>query len=886
MVGFLDKPMVGNFSNTELEIMTMTDFEHVPSNAHALEEAPKKFELTRLKDRQSSGTNFPVVGVGASAGGIEALEIFFGHMPEGLGAAIVVVQHLAPEHRSYMDGILQRKTSLPVKLANQNDQLEPNAVYLAPPGKIVEIRNRRIVLGDVDRRDMPVTTVDKLFRSLAIDCGHHAIAIVLSGTGHDGSEGVLHIHNAGGKVIVQDEATAIFDGMPNSVVKTGVCDLILSPNKIPKAIAKIVERTKASTSVSPEEAIDERTIQDILDLLEDAYQVDFSKYKQSTIVRRIQRRLEIDQSISLIEYYQQLAMDHVQLDMLYRDLLIGVTQFFRDRRAFEVLEEKFLPQLVETCKGRKEIRIWIAACASGEEAYSIAMLLDEQLSKFKNPPVARIFATDLHPGALKAAGQGLYPPEAVSEIVHERLERYFVREGDNFQIIPRLRQNILFSQHNVLRNPPFTQLDFVSCRNLLIYLENDTQDAAIARLHFGLRQGGILFLGNGERIGHYEEEFDALASDVRIYRKKHDRRLVKIEGTKMPARFDEKNLKKVNTRTVPMASLKAYEALLKRLSYDGFLVTEEGQIEHTFGIAGRLLVMSGIAQLNLFELVVSELRTAIQTTLLRSKATDAMQVSGVVKIAIADDKPVAHKVQVEPMPTSSSGVRLYLVQLATSKDLQEHLAVDPAKLSEADRTEIEWLRDELETAQDSLRRLMQELGTRNEQLQASNEELTAANEELQSTNEELQSVNEELYTTNNEHQRIIAELQTLTLDMEVTLSGVDVGVVFVDVQSKIRSLTVKAKDFFGLDDSFIGCSSDQLASRINVPELGNLVNKVQAGENVIERCAQNRAGNVFLMRIMRNRHAEGALMMFIDFEKLKSTASNLSGNMNVAGLMS
>jgi len=859
----------------------MPTFKHVPKEAQTLKEAPTTFEPNRLEGDRRPDLNFPVIGVGASAGGIEALEVFFGHVPDDLGAAIVVVQHLAPEHRSYMDGILQRKTRLPVKVANQNDTLEPNAVYLAPPGKIMEVRERRIVLGDVDRREMPITTVDKLFRSLADDCGRNAIAIVLSGTGHDGSEGVLHVHNAGGKVIVQDEATAIFEGMPNSVVETGVCDLVLSPNKMPKAIAKIVKLARASASVSPEEAIDERTIQDILDLLEHAYQVDFSKYKQSTIVRRIQRRLEFDRSISLIEYYQQLAADNNQLDMLYRDLLIGVTQFFRDRRAFEVLQDQILPELVEVCKEKKEIRVWIAACASGEEAYSIAMLLDEQLSKLKNPPIARIFATDLHPGALKAAGQGLYPPEAISEIPHERLERYFIREGENYQVIPRLRQNILFSQHNVLRNPPFTQLDFVSCRNLLIYLENDTQDTAIARLHFGLRQGGILFLGNGERIGHYEDEFDALASDVRIYRKKHDRRLVKIEGTRLPARFDEKNLKTIGTRSVPMANLKAYEELLKRLSFNGFLVTEEGQIEHTFGDAGRLLVLSGIAQLNLFELVSSELRTAVQTTLLRAKAADALQVSGVVKIAIGSDEPVAHKVRVDPMPASSSGIRLYLVQLATSMVFQERVEVDSTNLSEADRTEVEWLRHELETAQESLRRLMQELGTRNEQLQASNEELTAANEELQSTNEELQSVNEELYTTNNEHQRIIAELQTLTLDMESTLSGVDVGVVFIDGQAKIRSLTIKSKEFFGLDDSFVDCSCEQLADRIGVPELGGLISEIKTGEALVERRAQNRAGEVFMMRMMRNRHAEGALIMFIDFEQHKLTMSNINEAKNV-----
>lgn len=821
-----------------------------------------------------SESNLLIIGIGASAGGLDALEKLFEAMPTDTGCAFIVVQHLAPQYPTHMDGILQRRTAMPVTIAADGERLRPNTIVVGPPGQVVEVKDDHVTLRDSDRTTVPISTISALFRSMARFHGPNAIAIVLSGSGSDGSDALTEIRRSGGHIIVQDSHTAEFDGMPKAALATGLFDYTLPPDQIPTAVHSIATKRSIEYETAALSPDADQQLQTILDLLEDAYHVDFARYKQSTIIRRIQRRLDLDQSLSLSDYVERLKSDENELDLLYRDMLIGVTQFFRDVRQFEILEEKVLPDLVEAAASKEEIRVWITACASGEEAYSIAILLDEQLSKLPKSPALRIFATDLHPGALKSATRGVYTKEAISTLSTERLRRYFVRDGEDFQVAPWIRQSILFSTHNLLRDAPFTQIDLVTCRNLLIYFDRETQDNVVARLHFSLRQGGVMFLGNGERIGRHEEEFEAIAPDARMYRKKRDVRLIRITETKLPGVTFEPRRPSIARKPPSAAMLKAYEILLRRLSYNGFLITEAGQIEHTFGNAGRLLQMSGMAQLNLFELVPNDLRAAVQTTLLRAKSTNASQISGTVSVQFPGEDVQRLRVQVEPMPEWSPGVGLFLVRLTGNFADKVTSQQDDLLLSDDERSENTWLRDELEIAQDGLERLMGELGARNEELQASNEELTASNEELQSTNEELQSVNEELHTVNNEHERTISELQNLTHDMETTLTGIDVGVVFLDKDSVIRSLTEKAKRFFDLTDADIDRPIDDFGSRFGISELSALIKQTSFDSKFEDRVTRNRAGEEFLMRIVPKKGMPNGLVGYLLTFKHHSAATD------------
>lgn len=827
-----------------------------------LAEEAVKFQRDVSNDRLSC-QEMPVVGIGASAGGVDALEKLFEAMPADTGCVFLVVQHLAPQHPTHMDDILQRKTAMPVKIAADGMELQPNTVIIGPPGQMVEVAGRHIALRSSDRSTAPIATTNELFRSIAKFHGPSAIAIVLSGSGSDGADALVEIRRNGGHIIVQDSNTAEFDGMPKSAHATGLFDYMLAPTQMAAAIGMITTKQGVDGQLSALGHDADHQLQNILDLLEDAYHVDFARYKQSTIIRRIRRRLDLDDSLSLSDYVDRLKSDEEELGLLYRDLLIGVTQFFRDLRQFEALEQSVLPGLVEAAVDRDEIRIWITACASGEEAYSIAILLDEQLSKLQSPPNLRIFATDLDPEALKSATRGVYSQEAVSTVSTERLRRYFTRDGEDYQVAPWIRQSILFSQHNLLRDAPFTQIDLVTCRNLLIYFDRETQDNAVAQLHLCLRQGGVMFLGNGERIGRHEEEFEPIAPDARIYRKKRDVRLIRVTETRLPGVTLEPRRPSIVRKPPSAAMLKAYEILLQRLSYNGFLITESGQIEHTFGDAGRLLQMSGMARLNLFELIPNDLRAAIQTTLLRVKSTNVSQVSGTVGVQFPGEDLRRLKVQIEPMPEWSFSIRFFLIRLTGKVPDKAVRDTDDQQLSDSELTENFWLRNELEIAQDGLERLMSELGTRNEELQASNEELTSSNEELQSTNEELQSVNEELHTVNNEHERTIAELQNLTHDMETTLSGIDVGVVFLDKDAVVRSLTEKSKRFFDMTDADIGRPIEDISYRFGVSELPALVKQTSLDAEIEDRVVENRAGEQFLLRIVPKKGVQTGLVGFL-----------------------
>jgi two-component system, chemotaxis family, CheB/CheR fusion protein len=473
-------------------------------------------------------TDFPIVGIGASAGGLESLERLFSHLHTDTGMAFVVLQHLSPDFKSLMDELLARRTSMPVRLAEHGVLVEPNSVYLLPPMKEMIIRERRLLLSDRDPRHGLALPIDHFFRSLAQDAGERAIAVILSGSGSDGSRGVQEVRRVGGVVFCESTDTAKFNGMPLSAIATNAVDRVLPPEDIAAAIAALANAPRGIGGGSGEPEGDDLGVNAILRLLRDGYGIDFSHYKASTVTRRIERRLALNRSIDLDTYVEQLRNNPRELNSLYEDLLIGVTRFFRDEETFEMLEGRVIPEIIERTRSADpddQIRVWIPGCATGQEAYSIAIVFHEQLAARRRPANLKILATDVHKASLEVASAGIYTEQQLAGISPQRRERFFTLKPNGYQISQNLRETIVFAPHNLIRDSPFTKMDLIACRNLLIYLQPHAQKTVFTLFHFALKTGGFLFLGSSESPGELRDEFETIDEHAKIYRKKRDIRL-------------------------------------------------------------------------------------------------------------------------------------------------------------------------------------------------------------------------------------------------------------------------------------------------------------------------------------------------------------------------
>ena len=437
-----------------------------------------------------------IVGIGASAGGLEALERLFQNMPDDTGMAFVVVQHLSPDFKSLMDELLARWTTMPIHAVEDRMPVVANEIFLMPPKTEVIISDGKLLLTAREPSDELRLPIDQFFRSLARDAGRQAVAIVLSGTGSDGSRGICDVHEAGGYVVVQSEETAKFDGMPKCAIETGMVDAVLPPGEIPAELLRHLHHPKQAAA--PDADSDGMT--PVFRLLREAYGIDFSFYKPTTVSRRTERRLHLGQVSSLEDYVDQLRNDPEEVNALYRDLLIGVTSFFRDPAAFQFLEEKVIPAAMAKVPEGQDFRAWVAGCATGEEAYSLAILIREYIRKSGRPINAKIFATDAHSRSLEIAATGVYSEDSVASVTAQRLKEFFVKTSDGLRVSPELRNMVVFAPHNIIKDAPFTRLDLIACRNLLIYLVPLAQKKALSLFHFGLKTGGTLFLGSQRKL--------------------------------------------------------------------------------------------------------------------------------------------------------------------------------------------------------------------------------------------------------------------------------------------------------------------------------------------------------------------------------------------------
>jgi two-component system CheB/CheR fusion protein len=827
---------------------------------------------------------FLVVGVGASAGGLEALEAFFAQMPSDAGLAFVVVQHLSPDFKSLMDELLSRRTEIAIHRVEDGMLVERDAIYLIPPKKEMIIAGGRLLLTDKDPATGLSLPIDTFFRSLAQDFGDRAVGVVLSGTGSDGSRGVRAIHEAGGLVIVQQEDTAKFDGMPRSAIETGVVDLILPPSDMARALLDYSRHPlhADSSRLTQAKFASETGMNAVFSLLRAECGIDFSHYKPNTVLRRIERRLQLNRSLNLDEYVQQLRSDPRELNSLYRDLLIGVTRFFRDPDLFERLEVELIPELIERVSPGDDIRAWVAGCATGEEAYSLAMLFHEAITAAGRAVNVKIFATDVHRASLDFASAGLYDESALSEVSRDRRDRYFQRQAANYQVSSDLRKMIVFAPHNIIKDAPFTKLDLISCRNLLIYLQTPAQKKALSLFHFGLKTGGLLVLGPSESPGEITDEFETLDGHWKIFRKRRDVRLptdLRLPMSPLPPQLQAVGavLRNPKSAMPDQHLLKAYDELLGTFMPPGFLITSHRALLHCFGGAGRYLRMSdGRPSHDLLDLVDHDMRLAIAGALQRAMKENAPVGYDFVRNGTSRQDHL--HLCVRPVSIRGTGETYFLVTLEPTPRPQQRDAGSELNVDAASQLRLADLEVELRYTKENLQATVEEMETTNEELQATNEELVASNEELQSTNEELHSVNEELYTVNAEYQRKITELTELTDDMDNLLRSTDVGTIFLDRDLLIRKFTPQIAHAFRLLPQDIGRRIDSFAHNILHEGLLDDVRRVLETEDPIERDVQDRRGEWFLLRILPYRTkstVDGVVITLIAISRLKITEKEL-----------
>ena len=826
----------------------------------------------------SSTAPFHIVAIGASAGGLESLERFFSRLPPDTGMAFVVLQHLSPDFKSLMDELLGRRTSMVIRQAEHEAVVEPNVLYLLPPMKEMIIRKRRLLLSDRDPRHGLALPIDHFFRSLALDVGDRGIAVVLSGTGSDGSRGIQDVQRAGGLVFCESPDTAQFNGMPLSAIGTGAVDRVLAPEDIAEAIASLAAGRGPGLDVPSAPA--NSGIEALLQLLQEAYAIDFSQYKSNTVTRRIERRLALNRSMDLDAYLAQLRTDPRELNALYEDLLIGVTRFFRDDAAFLALEQRIIPDIVDTVTaagGDAQVRVWVPGCATGQEAYSVAMVIHECLMARRRPLNVKILATDVHKTSLEVAGAGIYSEEQIAGISPERVARFFTRKGDGYQVSQSLRESVVFAPHNLMRDSPFTKLDLITCRNLLIYFHPNAQKTVLTLFHFGLKTGGYLLLGPSESPGDLADEFDTIDPHVKIYRKRRDIGLPADLRLPLPRAGTAPPVSPVGRGSGVSAQLLAtYDRLLERFMPPSFLVDERGQLIDSYGgVAGMLRIRDRRPSAQLLDMVDDDLRTVLSAALHRVAREGDRVVYDEVRAA---GVPAACSLVAEPVGVargSHTHVLLSFVANEAAMPALERPPVNGAAVLGATGTRgvgaprdaedavpadsVRALRDELSYTKENLQAAVENLEATNEELQATNEELIASNEELQSTNEELHSVNEELYTVNAEYQKKNAELVQLNADIEHLLNETDVATIFLDRDLCIRRFTPRMAEIFHLVPHDIGRPLRSFSHELSRQEIFQDIERVLADDTTVEAQVWDRQRRGYFLRVLpyRGRATEG-----------------------------
>jgi two-component system CheB/CheR fusion protein len=828
------------------------------------------------------------VAIGASAGGLEAFEQFFRNMPEGNNMAFVLIPHLSPEHKSIMPEILGRYTKMSIVQAENGMRTKPNCVYVIPPDKDLSILHGTLQLLDVMERRSVRHPIDFFFRALAQDQGENAICIVLSGTGTEGTLGLRAVKGEGGLVLVQDPKTAKYDGMPTSAVATGLADYVLPPDRMPSYLlvyAKSpVRRLAQALEKAEAKPLDE--LQKIFVLIRSKTGHDFSRYKHSTVMRRIERRMAVLQVENHADYVAYMRNNPQEIDTLFKELLIRVTNFFRDPEAYDVLRDKALPVIFRNKPRGSVVRIWVPGCSTGEEAFSLAILFHEYAQKLKEKHKIQIFATDIDGGAIETARAGIYPNIISVDVSLERLSRYFTKKDTIYKIKDELRESVVFAEHDVNKDPPFSKMDLISCRNLLIYMGVDLQKRLLPLFRYALNPDGVLFLGSSETIGDTTDLFSVVDKKWRIFKARRTEAVllapIDVRFTKeiaaaadLPPVPDNKK-----TRDLSMAEL-TEKLLLARHAPSCAVVDREGVIIFLHGRTGKYLEPpTGKASLNILDMAREGLRPDLRSALRKASAKQAdTAAEGLHVKTNGSFQTINLTVHYLNEPEHLRGLLLVVFQdVLTPK---QEKAGRPRTVSERILKErAEELEAELKSTKEHLQTTIEEMETSSEELQSSNEELQSANEELQSTNEELetskeelQSSNEELMTVNAELQNKMDELAQANNDMTNLLSSTKIATIFLDNDLRIKRFTPDVTGVINLIQSDVGRPLSDISLRIEYPDLVKDAEAVLTSLGMKEKVVQHVDGAWYLVRTIPYRTStnviEGAVITFVEITEQK-----------------
>jgi len=830
-----------------------------------------------------------VAGIGASAGGIAPLREFFSKTPEDSGIAYVVVLHMSPQHESNLPALLQSRTNIPVIQVTETLRVAPNHIYVIPPSKYLVMMDGVIRLTDPERPRGGHTSIDLFFRTLADAYGKNAVAILLSGTGVDGTIGLGRIKEQGGFVIVQDPAEAEYEDMPRSALDAGVVDLVLPAAEMPAKLlslrdgARRLRISEEEEKELPTQEFDEAALRSVLTLLRLRTGNDFSQYRRPTLLRRIVRRMQVHEMHDLATYLEFLRESPEEVSALLRDLLITVTNFFRDHDAFGALETEIVPQLFHGRGPDDQVRVWSAGCATGEEAYSIAMLLAEHANRIPDPPKIQIFASDIDDRAIVQAREGRYPEAIALDVSAGRLRQFFAKEGDRYHIKKQVREMVLFASHNVLRDPPFSKLDLVMCRNLLIYLNYEMQEQVLEIFHFALRPDGFLFLGGSESADNVPSLFFPIDKGRRIYRRRA------ILGSAQPApnlvlgkwRPKLPAPAGAGSENLPSAG-QLHQEVVEQLAPPSVLVNEDYDVVHASATVGRFMqVAGGEPTRNLLKLVNPPLRLDLRSAFLEVKGQGASMATSVRRVETGSDGERRWvNLSVRPVGSSPDAARgFYLVTF----DETSGAALDPNQRTEAEDARLEvvgQLEQELQRTKDQLRITIEqyetsteELRASNEELQAINEELRSATEELETSKEELQSVNEELTTVNQEYKEKIEEVGRANSDLQNLMGSIDIATIFLDRALQIKRYTPRARELFNITPTDTGRPLEHFTNKLEYRALHEDAERVLHTLQTVEREVKSVEGLWYLARLTPYRTLEdkidGVVLTFVDITNHK-----------------
>lgn len=828
----------------------------------------------------------PIVGIGASAGGLEALEAFLSHMPLDSGLALVVVTHMDPHVPSFLPELLSRVTRLPVREATDEQVLAANEVVVMPPGTSLALEQGclRVRAAAMTPHGAPLP-IDAFFRSLAEAQQEKAIGIILSGTGTDGTLGATAIKAVSGLVLVQDAQSARFSGMPQSAVATGLVDEVLSPEHMPAALLAYVRGPYLPRSaVVPEAlAVSPEVLQEIVSLLHTHTGHSFAAYKVSTIRRRLERRLQLHQLAQPEHYVQYVRTHPEEIEQLFRELLIGVTSFFRDPEAFTVLATTVLPALLEQKRAGEVVRVWVAGCSSGEEAYSLGMVLHEALRQVGKPCTIQIFATDLDDQAIAVARRGLYPAGIAADVTPERLQRYFTHEEGAYRISKELRDLVVFARHDLLLDPPFTRLDLLSCRNLLIYLELHAQQRLLRVFHYALRAGGVLFLGASETLGSLGERFTTLSGLWKIFARHDEMPTTSLVPepavlSSSPVAYPAQH----PAAAAPLGQLtpRAEAYLAQRYAPPSVLISAQGDIVHFHGRTGAYLEPPrGQPQLNIFRMA----RPGLDRLLLPMIRAVLAQEGPVLRTGVeitSNGTTLRTDVLIEPVPEAGAlhGLLLVTFQSAATDPTMAAAPGPPPPRRGRRRAgdleqELQETRASLQSTIEELEVTNEELTSANEELQSTNEEMQSANEELKTSREELQSLNEELQTVNAELRGKVDELSHANDDMTNLLNSTDITTIFLDEALQITRFTTQATRVMALIPSDVGRPVSDLTSHLDYATLLEDARAVLRTLAAHEQEVRTKHGVWYLVRILPYRTSDnvikGLVLTFVDINHVK-----------------